>query len=87
MTSGSYCRHELGLRGHTAEVFESAPFMGGQASTFDVGGAPLERGYHHLFRSDTAMTGLIEELGLGHQLRWFDSNAGSGRSSGTDNGR
>jgi protoporphyrinogen oxidase len=74
--AGLAAAYELGLRGHTAEVFESAPFMGGQASTFDVGGAPLERGYHHLFRSDTAMTGLIEELGLGHRLRWFDSNAG-----------
>ena len=74
--AGLGAAYELTLRGHTAEVFERAPFLGGQASTFQVGGAPLERGYHHLFRSDTAMTGLIEELGLGHRLRWIDSKVG-----------
>ena len=74
--AGLAAAYELGLRGHTAEVFEGAPFLGGQASTFDVGGARIERGYHHLFRSDTAMTGLIDELGLGERLRWIDSNVG-----------
>ena len=74
--AGLAAAYELGLRGHEAEVFESAPFLGGQASTFDVGGTPVERGYHHLFRSDVAMTGLIEELGLGNRLRWIDSNVG-----------
>ena len=74
--AGLAAAYELGLRGHTAEVFEGAPFLGGQASTFDVGGTPIERGYHHLFRSDTAMTGLMEELGLADRLRWIDSNVG-----------
>ncbi|MEX2599899.1 MAG: FAD-dependent oxidoreductase, partial [Dehalococcoidia bacterium] len=74
--AGLAAAYELGLRGHRAEVFEGAPFLGGQASTFPVNGVPVERGYHHLFRSDTAMIGLIEELGLGHQLRWIDSNVG-----------
>ena len=72
--AGLAAAYELGLAGHTAEVFEGAPFLGGQASTFDVNGTPLERGYHHLFRSDTAMTDLIGELGLAHRLRWIDSN-------------
>ncbi len=74
--AGLAAAYELGLAVHTADVFEGAPFLGGQASTFDVNGTPLERGYHHLFRSDTAMTDLIEELGLGHRLRWIDSNVG-----------
>lgn len=30
----------------------------------------LEKFYHHLFTSDTAMAGLIEELGLGADLEW-----------------
>jgi protoporphyrinogen oxidase len=74
--AGLGAAYELTLGGHTAEVFERAPFLGGQASTFLVGGTPVERGYHHLFRSDTAMTGLMEELGLGGRLRWIDSNVG-----------
>ena len=60
-------------QGHSVEVFEAAPFLGGQASTFDVGGGRLERGYHHLFISDTHMVNLIHELGLGPKLKWIES--------------
>jgi protoporphyrinogen oxidase len=57
-------------------VYERAPFLGGQASTFDVGGAPLERGYHHLFTSDTAILELIDDIGLGDRMSWFESTVG-----------
>ncbi len=67
---------ELTNRGHCAEVFEAAPFLGGQASTFEVGGGQLERGYHHLFVSDTDMVELINELGLGDSLEWLESRVG-----------
>lgn len=68
--------YELGKRGHQAEVFEAAPFLGGQASTFDVGGGRLERGYHHLFRSDKDIVQLIQEIGLGPKLKWIESKVG-----------
>ena len=42
-----------------------------------MGGAPLERGYHHLFTSDTDIVSLIEEIGLGHQMRWIESKVGT----------
>ena len=67
---------ELTSRGHFAEVFEAAPFLGGQASTFEVGGGQLERGYHHLFVSDTDMVQLIDELGLGDSMEWLESKVG-----------
>ncbi len=67
---------ELTSRGHFAEVFEAAPFLGGQASTFEVGGGQLERGYHHLFVSDTDMVNLIDELGLGDSMEWLESKVG-----------
>ena len=74
--AGLAAAYELTLRGHYAQVLESAPFLGGQASTFDVGGGRLERGYHHLFVSDRDMAGLIEELGLGNKLAWLESKVG-----------
>ena len=74
--AGLAAAYELTSQGHYAEVFEVAPFLGGQASTFDVGGGQLERGYHHLFVSDTAITELIHELGLGHKLAWLESKVG-----------
>ncbi len=74
--AGLAAAYELTRQGHYAEVFEAAPFLGGQASTFTVGGGQLERGYHHLFVSDTDIADLIDELGLGHQLAWLESRVG-----------
>lgn len=74
--AGLAAAFELLRQGHEAEVFERAPFLGGQASTFDVGGGRLERGYHHLFTSDTDMVWLIHELGLGKKLAWIPSRVG-----------
>jgi protoporphyrinogen oxidase len=74
--AGLAAAYELTRQGHYAEVFERASFLGGQASTFPVGGGQLERGYHHLFVSDTAMVELIHELGLGHKLAWLESRVG-----------
>ena len=74
--TGLTAAYELGKQGHQAQVFESAPFLGGQASTFDVGGGRLERGYHHFFMSDKDMVELIEEMGLGPKLKWIESKVG-----------
>ena len=74
--AGLAAAYELTKGGHYAQVFERAPFLGGQASTFEVGGGQLERGYHHLFVSDVDITGLIHELGLGHKLAWLESKVG-----------
>jgi protoporphyrinogen oxidase len=74
--AGLAAAYELTRQGHYAEVFERASFLGGQASTFPVGGGQLEKGYHHLFVSDTAMVELIHELGLGHKLAWLESKVG-----------
>ena len=74
--AGLSAAFELMKKGHQAHVYERAPFLGGQASTFDVGGGRLERGYHHLFMSDTHMVDLIHELGLGHKLAWIESKVG-----------
>ena len=74
--AGLAAAYYLTKEGHYAEVFERAPFLGGQASTFPVGGGQLERGYHHLFVSDVDMVELIHELGLGDKLAWLESNVG-----------
>ena len=75
--AGLAAAYELVKRGHYAAAYERAPFLGGQASTFDVGGAPLEKGYHHWFTSDTDIVELTEEIGLGDRIRWIDSTVGT----------
>ena len=74
--AGLAAAFELTKYGHRAEVLERAPFLAGQASTFPVGGGQLEKGYHHLFVSDTDMVDLIHELGLGNELKWMESKVG-----------
>ena len=68
--------YEIAKAGHFVAVYERAPFLGGLASTFEVGGGRLERFYHHLFLSDTTIIGLLEELGLGDRLIWGESTVG-----------
>ena len=75
--TGLAAAYELGKLGHQATVYEQAPFLGGHASTFEVGATRLERGYHHLFTGDTDIVDLIHEIGLGHQMRWIDSKVGT----------
>lgn len=60
----------LAQRGEDVVLFEREPMPGGLAAGFRLGPSYLEKFYHHLFRSDTAATALIEELGLGEKLVW-----------------
>ncbi|MCF7935325.1 MAG: NAD(P)/FAD-dependent oxidoreductase [Synergistales bacterium] len=78
--TGLTAAYELARRGHGVTVFEAAPEAGGLARDIvldeDSRHDPLDMFYHHIFTSDSAVTELIEELGLGGRLEWFaPSNA------------
>lgn len=75
--TGLSAAYELSRHGNDVVVYERASFLGGQASTFDVGGARLERGYHHLFTGDADILNLIDEIGLGERMRWYASKVGT----------
>jgi protoporphyrinogen oxidase len=61
--------------GHTVDVYERWPGLGGQAATLDVGqGHLLERYYHHLFSTDRHIAALYDELGMGDELEWISSS-------------
>ena len=75
--AGLAAGYDLVNAGHAVTLYESAPFTGGQASTIEVGGGRLERGYHHLFTSDYAIIDLIQEIGLSEELKWFPSLVGT----------
>ncbi len=75
--AGLAAAYDLSRAGHQVCVFESAPFIGGQASTIPVGGFPLERGYHHLFTNDSAILDLMADLGIDDAMEWYPSNVGT----------
>lgn len=62
--------------GLSVVVFEKYPEAGGLVGTFEVGGTPLERFYHHLFTSDADYVSLAAELGLGGEIEWLPSKMG-----------
>ena len=72
--AGLVCAYRLTQEGHTADVYERWPGLGGQAATIDVGGGHLlERYYHHLFTSDRHIAELYDELGMPDELEWRPS--------------
>jgi protoporphyrinogen oxidase len=57
-------------------LYEAAPALGGQAGTFEVEGARLERFYHHLFMADLDMIDLVCEIGIEDRLLWVQPRMG-----------
>lgn len=74
--AGLSAAYRLLQQGHEVDIFEASPEVGGLVGTFDAGGERLERFYHHIFTTDTTIVDLIEELGLGERLQWYDSKVG-----------
>ena len=73
--AGLVCAYRLTQAGHTVDVYERWPGLGGQAATLDVGGGDLlERYYHHLFTSDRHIIELYAELGMRDELEWKPSS-------------
>lgn len=52
------------------DIFEKTDTIGGLAMPFDIQGRKLERYYHHIFKTDTSIISLINDLGLSDKLHW-----------------
>jgi protoporphyrinogen oxidase len=57
-------------------ILEKSNSLGGLAGGLTVNGAGLEKYYHHIFKSDTAIQSLMQELGLLDDLAWLPSKMG-----------
>lgn len=57
-------------------LVERSNHLGGLAAGFPLCGTSLERTYHHLFLTDTAILDLVAELGLDDRLVWCESSVG-----------
>ncbi len=68
--AGMTAAYELAKARHQVDVYEASDRVGGLASGFrDARWEwPLERFYHHLFETDSAMRGLVAEIGYRDRL-------------------
>jgi protoporphyrinogen oxidase len=68
--AGLTAAHDLAKAGHDVVVYEAGSQAGGLASGFrdERWDWPLERFYHHLFTTDTAIRQLVDEIGFSSQL-------------------
>jgi protoporphyrinogen oxidase len=82
--TGLSAAYDLSRNGHTVTVFEAGSELGGLAAGFrdESWEWTLEKFYHHWFESDSAILGLIRELGYGDKIMfprpktsfWIDGN-------------
>ena len=68
--AGLAAAYRLREHGHEVRVVEAGDDLGGLAATYETGGDPIERFYHHLSRTEETIVELAEELGLGDTLEW-----------------
>jgi len=71
--AGLKAAHAAVKGGATVTLLESAPILGGLASSFDVQGTRIERYYHFICKGDDDLQDTLAELGLSHRLHWRDS--------------
>ena len=74
--TGLSAAYELAKRGMDVTVLEAEGEIAGLAAAFDVGGAKLDRFYHHWFTNDKEVMNLIDELGLHDLVEINPTNTG-----------
>lgn len=57
-------------------IIEKSSDLGGLASGFKINDACIEKYYHHIFKSDTAIQSLLKEIGLEKDLQWIPAKMG-----------
>jgi len=70
--TGLVTAYRLLKKGYDVTILESTLAPGGMVSSFSMGWEKIEHIYHHIFTSDTFVTGLAEELGLTDQIQWLE---------------
>lgn len=62
--------------GNDVTIYESAGEIGGLASVWDINNMIWDRHYHVVLASDRFTRNIIEEIGLGDELRWVETKTG-----------
>ncbi len=66
----------LAKAGHEVTIFEAASRCGGLAAPWQLGEVIWDRHYHVTLYSDTALRGVLDELGMSGEMRWVTTRTG-----------
>jgi protoporphyrinogen oxidase len=72
--TGMVAARELAIKGFEVDLYERSEFLGGLLAGFMLGKSHLEKAYHHIFKTDGEILGLIKELGLEEKMVWKESS-------------
>lgn len=75
--TGLSAAHTLMKAGLRVSLIEREATLGGLAGSFDVGGTPLEKFYHHWFTNDRHVHDLVHELRAEDQIVYRPTRTGS----------
>lgn len=71
--AGLTAAYHIVKAGHRVTVVEQTGDFGGLAASEALEGHTVEKFYHFICRTDSHLTALVEELGIGGQLEWRHS--------------
>jgi zeta-carotene desaturase len=61
----------LGGAGHSVRLFESRPFLGGRATSYEAGSETIDNCQHILLRCCVNLIDFYERLGVAKDIRWY----------------
>jgi len=61
----------LGSTGHTVRLFESRPFLGGRATSYEAGSETIDNCQHILLRCCVNLIDFYQRLGVAESIRWY----------------
>jgi protoporphyrinogen oxidase/cellulose synthase/poly-beta-1,6-N-acetylglucosamine synthase-like glycosyltransferase/putative flippase GtrA len=72
--TGLTAAYALAKKGYGVTVYEAEKTLGGLVSGFSLDGLPLERAYHFLYKTDSAIIDLAKEIGVADKLEFHPSS-------------
>src|SRR5438552_12603849 len=73
---GMTLAHRLAQQGRHVTLFESAPYLGGVASAWQLGDIVWDRHYHVILLSDARLRSILSELDLERELQRVETRTG-----------
>ena len=62
--------------GHNVTIFESAPDLGGLASSWRLGNVEWDKFYHVILLSDFRTRNMLKNIGLEEKIKWVETKTG-----------